>query len=615
MNSDSLDRARLTPWVAAGALGICFYVLTLIVPPAPIASPAADATLMERVFPGVPTWWVGGRLIALLLGAGLLAFALPMPAQAQGSARPDWETPPRAAQWLALAAAGAQAFVSPFAGGLSRWGQFAYLVGLFLPATILWLSVLRPAEIPRLVTRGRLVWLAALACWAVWRLTMVWDSPRLVNIADIWENHWLLAEAIAKQANFLTSWHHAGTANGAAFAAAADLTEMTRPPSARVLEAAGVFWVAVTGALAAWSVSKLISRRVAPVAAALVLMSPLSLTTTYFLFPFSFSVALAAAVLALVVGITQHRSVTALAMLGPIAGLAATQGYVALIVPIAATFVACTALRKPRAPWLPVATAVLSSAAVILPLLPAVDLNEFRGEVAGQMFAWTAMERFAYDQRDIWEYPAPFELATSGRPGRFDITVGGLLAPFAIPRTALRLWGDSVLEPWGAALTAVGVLLCLRWGARRRVYLAWVAAWLFMQLPVIFSSNYDRSSPLRNMALAVVSAPLAACLRSHLCSQCSRGAPRRSDVGGRDPVHAHRWLDLRRRQSPHPADFRSRLDAGGDAKERPARRCYRRRSTRIHFFSDSILCESVSRYAADRDQVRQPLQPAATRCG
>src|SRR5262245_35078939 len=51
------------------------YVLPVVFPPAgEAAAPLPpDASLAARLFPGIPAWWVGGRLLALLAAVGLLS--------------------------------------------------------------------------------------------------------------------------------------------------------------------------------------------------------------------------------------------------------------------------------------------------------------------------------------------------------------------------------------------------------------------------------------------------------------------------------------------------------------------------------------------------------------
>jgi hypothetical protein len=101
------------------------------------------------------------------------------------------------------------------------------------------------------------------------------------------------------------------------------------------------------------------------------------------------------------------------------------------------------------------------------------------------------------------------ELWTAGRPGPLDVPIGALLAPFAIPRQAIRLWGDALLDPLGGALAAVGIAVAARRVARdgeaRLRLLALAAA-----LGPAFLSSYDRPSLMRLLGAPVVLALFAA---------------------------------------------------------------------------------------------------------
>ena len=102
-----------------------------------------------------------------------------------------------------------------------------------------------------------------------------------------------------------------------------------------------------------------------------------------------------------------------------------------------------------------------------------------------------------------------------GRP------LASLLSPFASSRTALRLWGDVVYEPVGAALAAIGVAICLRHAWRQRVA-ALPLALLLATLTPGFISSTDQPSLLR-----IMGAPVAVAL---LAAVGSAGCTRRSEA-------------------------------------------------------------------------------------
>jgi hypothetical protein len=84
-----------------------------------------------------------------------------------------------------------------------------------------------------------------------------------------------------------------------------------------------------------------------------------------------------------------------------------------------------------------------------------------------------------------------------------------VLAPFAHPRIGIRLWGDAIFEPLGAALIAIGIVACVR-AARRssaaRVLLAFFGA----ALCPAFVSPVDVVDIVHAVAIPVPAALLAA---------------------------------------------------------------------------------------------------------
>jgi hypothetical protein len=78
------------------------------------------------------------------------------------------------------------------------------------------------------------------------------------------------------------------------------------------------------------------------------------------------------------------------------------------------------------------------------------------------------------------------------------VPAGALLSPFAIPRWPLRQWGDTLFEPFSAALAAIGLLVCLRFALRDRTSLCLL---LFLAAALVpgFVSSYDRASIFRQL--------------------------------------------------------------------------------------------------------------------
>jgi hypothetical protein len=90
-----------------------------------------------------------------------------------------------------------------------------------------------------------------------------------------------------------------------------------------------------------------------------------------------------------------------------------------------------------------------------------------------------------------------------------DHIVSALLAPFAHPRIATRLWGDAVFDPVGAALIAIGVAVCVR-SLRTSVPARMLLLFLFAALCPAFVSRVDVVDIGHAVTLPVPAALLAA---------------------------------------------------------------------------------------------------------
>jgi hypothetical protein len=82
----------------------------------------------------------------------------------------------------------------------------------------------------------------------------------------------------------------------------------------------------------------------------------------------------------------------------------------------------------------------------------------------------------------------------AGVRGPFDIQLATLLMPFAVPRTALRLTGDVLVEPVSAALAAIGIAIAL-FRARRDRLSATAIAVLAVALLPSFAGSHTIASP------------------------------------------------------------------------------------------------------------------------
>jgi hypothetical protein len=77
-----------------------------------------------------------------------------------------------------------------------------------------------------------------------------------------------------------------------------------------------------------------------------------------------------------------------------------------------------------------------------------------RSEYTGAQGQYLGVEMILFGRRSFWYTE---QALTAGRASGIDVPLGALLTPFAIVRTPLRLWGDTLFDPFGGALIAVGL--------------------------------------------------------------------------------------------------------------------------------------------------------------
>jgi hypothetical protein len=195
---------------------------------------------------------------------------------------------------------------------------------------------------------------------------------------------------------------------------------------------------------------------------------------------------------------------------GALAGLAATIPHLLLAALAACGAVTIAILKRPRPPVVVLVIPMLSFIAAVLPGLPDVETLRVAVSRYVELHAqWTGLEELLLGQRPVGDAVAVWGLWHSGRAGPLDVPLGALLSPFAIPRTPLRLWGDVLLDPFGAALVAVGIAVCVRSARRANGARVLLLVLVLALLPGMLTSAYDRASPTRNVALCVVAAVLA----------------------------------------------------------------------------------------------------------
>jgi len=517
--TDSAERRA--PWrLGIGAALVLAYVLPLFVPPPALPYvPVTDAsTLLERVFPGVPAWWMAGRLLALLLGAALLASTVAAPAT-NGLLPPEGAplapVPGPATSRAALLAAGLHVAAVPWIARLSEVGQLVYLGWLAVPALVLAAGTRRtpsPGARPR-AGRVPLGVLLVVAVWAVTRLAVSWHSPRAANGVDMWRNISTLQRMVEEGSNVLVGGIGPGlpgtnsvsfVMQGLPILRALDLT-----PTFGWLQVANVLWLATAGVCVGALAAVLVAPEAATVAAAVLLFSPFLLSGPLATIPMFDGPLFAAVPLLLSVRFVRSGSAVTLALLGPAAGLAATRPALVPLVGVVLLVVAWNLWTRPRLPRAVVATACLSLLAAVLPSAPGPQtLREMASVYVATQGQYEILEETVMGQRPTTSGARTGWLETRP-PGPVDVPVGAVLSPFATARSAMRLRGDVAYDPVGAALAAVGLFVCLRFAGRDGAA-ALLPVLLLATLITGFVSSGDRPSLMRTYGAMVPLALLAA---------------------------------------------------------------------------------------------------------
>jgi hypothetical protein len=461
---------------AVGALLLLLYVLPLYFPPpatVPVA-PSAATPFWERVFSGVPTWWVLARLVCLFVGAALIAVParreIPLALAGGATARQDAARPEprRGGERLALLLALVQAVLGLFAARFGRLGETAYFAALAIPAALVAWAESTHWRTPwrRWASRVALLLIVPLL-WMAICLPAAWRSPRAANLVDMWVLIERLERVARGEQKILSDSTQPGHTNAYMMFEGVPLLGPDRFPvtfvGLQVVHAiAAVTCAAATGAVV-WQV---VAPAAAPVAQAALLFSPYGLSALYEPAPMFFTAVCASVLMLLLVLVRRYRSRAALVAFGAVAGLSSTDPP---IVPIA--LLLCAAMvaslgRFGRVPRWAFGAAALSGAAAVTPNLPtpAMVMEMVHQYTLGRA-QLVAIVNILFGQETPYGVGAALR---TGRAGPLDLPVGSLLAPFAIARTPLRIWGDVMFEPLAGALTAVGLLLCLLQARRNR---------------------------------------------------------------------------------------------------------------------------------------------------
>jgi hypothetical protein len=465
---------------------------------------------LERLFPGVPGWWVGLRLVLLATGACLIARALP---DASALPEPVSSAPvrsPRVAlprEWIAVALAMLALALSISRSQLSRAGEALFLASLLLPALALCTRRGASAGADTSAAGLRASWILV-AGWVVWQLAIARRSLLSASYVDTWLGHQYAQEAIATPRSLLLEGALPGLSGVYLFLQGIPALGDRIPLSFEILHCIAVAWLAAT----AIGVDRLArtwlgGATAAPVAVGLFLFAPFTLMmplspTPYFLGP-GFGVAVL-----ILADAAARGSASAFVAFAALAALTPTIPLAAPAVGVAGLRVAAALLRGVRPSvrvWLAAAAVATAAAWVAMPT-PGT-LERMVGAYAATYGEWEGLESAllgqtsAFDVVRAWQEPLR---------GSYDIVAAGLLAPFAVARTPMRGWADSLFDPIGAVLLAIGLAMALRSSlrsGRSRWLIAFFAATL---LPGLVSS-FDRPSITR-MGTLLLSAALLASL-------------------------------------------------------------------------------------------------------
>jgi hypothetical protein len=482
--------------------------------------------LFVRLFPHVPVWWVVGRLIALLVGATLVAAAVRhLATQPNGIAA--WSPQTEWRYWwvptLALLSAGAHLACLPWRSVLPPAWQALFVLWFGVPAALLAWGVAAPPQTAQRYRCDR--WNACgpvagvIAFWLVCRIIVSWHSPRAADVVDTWRPFGGFVHLVSTHGNFLTDSMDPdlpGLSSILLFFQGFSFFQLSAHlPGLASMQAANAVWLALGAAATAAIAGAIIGREVAAFAAVTFLFSPFILVLQLTPTP-SFLLLVPGVLGLLLLHFDRTGSPAALALLGPAAGIAAGMPMLVPILGLTLLLVARRVWKGPRIPVLVVLTALLSLVTALAANLPSPSaMRAMVGQYASSQIPLAVAEEAVNGQlaptlEDWLGGPLPEgvplqQILQRGLPvdrGWLLVPAGALLSPFAIPRWPLRQWGDTLFEPFSAALAAVGLLVCLRFARRDSASLC-LLLFLAAALGPAFISSYDRASIFRQLGAPI----------------------------------------------------------------------------------------------------------------
>jgi len=439
---------------------LVFCIVAPLVPPPPAWSdpPDPSGTFWDRMFPGVPSLWVVARLGCLFAGSALLclhrsrlSYVEPTPAPSVATTRPV------SAQNLALATASVVAIAAFWAADFPRWLETLYFVGLLAPALVLGLAEVQGVASRCLAAVRRARHLLVLpGLWVVAALVTGWRSPRVASVVDMWFLMQRLADAAFGGAKVLSASAIPGLTNAYMMLEGVSLLgPRGLPLSFPFIQLVHVFWTAVAAVGVGQLVNRFLGREAALVAQATLLFSPFVLS-----FPLNpgnvYIMPLGTVVLALLlIAYRDRSSASAFLAFVAVAGFTGRIPQLTFVTAILGVGMLAVVSRSPELGWRIWGAASLAAVAAIVPGFP--DLSTIQASTREFTLGTAQMHAILlglFGQRSAVFIDGAL---MAGQPQPFDVPLAAILSPFVIARSPMRLLGDSLFDPIGTVLLALGI--------------------------------------------------------------------------------------------------------------------------------------------------------------
>jgi len=504
------------------ALGLV-YLVPLYMPP---ATTVIDLDLRwrpdlgARLFPGVPTAWVGIRLTALALALASLAFAVRrIRPHTIGVAH--YDSIPTRPLFVATAFIAALALALVAAVSNHAPARTDVVFAALVPVPLLCTALAYRRNPPRRISASALASSLLFIGWAAWRWTSADGDARIATAVDTWPFYASFIEAVGSARPLLgTRFEPAVPDLIHLLVGAPALSLLEGEASLFWLRAVEMGWLAMATVCVHTLAARIAGGPAAIVAVAGMLFAPFTLYAVLVPSPFGIVVALLSALfLTFHSWITRDSSV-ALVGLATLGGVASALGHTAVPTAILGAATALSVIaRRQRIAAAPLGIAILTALAIAYPSLPRLgQIEQIRASYLDRFQPWGHTEAWLFGQRHISrDLGAPRSdeamrrvssaLEDHEKP-QSEMAMGALLSPIAIPRNALRLCGDVLLEPITAALGCFGLLLLIgrppAGGTRLPLAFAAIAI-----LPAL-STAYDRPSLIRMIGIIPAWSLLAA---------------------------------------------------------------------------------------------------------